>query len=496
MDSVLVEGERIKRAKQRIDYARPGALDAYAAVRQNPQATAEEWEKLANSFPLTFHRSAPATEAMFEHSLKALQAKHDKLGLAIHAGADINHETAPRMTTGCLALDYCLNGGVPRGFVGQIKGAENLGKTFIALKTCAEIIMRGGHAIWMAAERFDKGWARTCGIPIPFSKAEIYGAPLRNMPPMPPDQQALALAYNAAHPEGRNFVIMVGEKGNELLQAVLDATKQNVYDLIVIDSIAVLQKEARLAKQVGTESPGGEAKMFNDFCAKSESAFNTVEANYGKVLGTTYTCRCGLQVDKKADQHKVCADGQKSDWNKIELIGEALRTGILAINQLRDRGIMSHIQQKPDAGGGRGLRHAKGYDIEFQRAERLSTDYEGRPVVYGQNTIVQVVKSKIGPSDRTCVVQFVTNTIPGVCTAGQYNFLVDLIGVRFKEDEKIMGIGEMAGLIKQSGPYYYVGNERFQGQANLIKYLAAPENEHIRYLLRNAILEWIQRGAV
>jgi hypothetical protein len=280
----------------------------------------------------------------------------------------------------------------------------------------------------------------------------------------------------------------------------VEATECNVFDLIVLDSIAVLRRALVLDKKaVGDETMGGEAKLFNDFCTRLESAFNFVESQSGRVVGTVYKCKdCGASHKKKADI-KACKGKEKGKC-KVDTVndyGDPLRTAVLVINQIRDRGIGSYIPQRPDAPGGRGLRHAKGVEIEFQSGEAISVEHNGRLVSYGKRTIFTCTKSKVGAPNRVGAVEMHYETIPSISEAGDYNLWVDLFGCKFNRgDKKVQGLTEMAGLMEQRGAHIYLGEHRFHGQAALLAFLKSPDNAHVVQAIQASVSKWVQEGGM
>ncbi len=484
--------EKLYQIRNRIDLTQDGALESLIALDQ-AGAELSEYEELAKQFPIKFHKSIkPVSDTAHSRALAMLRKSGDKASLSIKTGAEISHEDPPRLSTGSLVMDWVLNGGIPRGFITQFKGAESLGKTFSALKACAETINTGGTVLWCAAERFNKDWARTCGIPIPYSQTEIARTE-------DPEQRDLMQGYNTGLKGGDRFSLLVGRNGNEVLQSIVEAVEHNVFDLVVLDSIAVLRRSLVLDKKnVGDETMGGEAKLFNDFCTRLESAFNFVESNVGKVLGTVYSCPdCGRVYDKKSDV-SACAAKKKGKC-KVEVtedLGDPLRSAVLVINQIRDRGIGSYIPQRPDAPGGRGLRHAKGVEIEFNSGEPLAVEHNKRLISYGKRSLFTCTKSKVGAPDRKGVVELHYESVPNVSLAGTYNSWVDLFGCKFKGDKKVSGLAELAGIMSQRGSHIYIGEQRFHGQAALKEYLSLPENQHVVQAIQATVLKWIQEGGL
>lgn len=486
--------ERIKQALARVDFERPGALAAFNEIKaKGKDATPEDYEKLSEDFRLQFvNRVAPASESGHARALAILRAKHDKGAMAIRSGAEIGYENPPRIPTGSLAVDYITNGGIPVGYITQLKGPEGMGKTFLALQAATQVLIRGGHVMWVAAERFDKDWARICGCPVHYSESEMKQADEGSHPRgMTRAQMQL---YNRIRPEGARFEIMVGRYGDDLLQAVCDVVALNQWDLVVVDSIAVLKSEKVLDdKQIGDVTPGGSAYMINDFCSRVEASFNSVEARNGRVLEETHTCvGCQRQFTKKSD-HKECVKlDKKPTFETTKVVGEPLRCAVIVINQLRDRGIMAPVPMAPDSPGGRGLKHLKGLEIELQSAVTQSTTYKGNAVVYGKLVVMRVSKSKVGPPERHCVVELWTDSVPGVSEAGRYNPVVDLMGAKFKDD-KIPGMAEMSGLVVYEQPWYKLGEHKEKGFEAFLTYLA--KNPEVMALLRQSILTWIRQGA-
>lgn len=520
MSGMVDDQERIRQALNRVDFERPGALatfnelkakrkltlkelkeaeDAGAtpemmeALRAQGPATPADYEAFAEAFRLQFvNRAPPATEGEHSRALAILRAKHDKGVMAIRTGAEIGYENPARIPTGSLAADFITNGGIPVGYITQLKGQEGLGKTFLALQTATQVLIRGGYVLWVAAERFDKDWARTCGCPVHYSEEEMRQAD-KGQHPKGLTREQMQL-YNRIRPEGARFEIMVGRYGDDLLQAVCDAVTLNAWDLVVVDSIAVLKSEKNLdEKQIGDVTPGGSAYMINDFCARVEASFNSVEARNGRVLEEVHTCTTCKNTFTKKSEHKECPDSKvKPKFETQQTIGKPLRVAVVVINQLRDRGIMAPVPQAPGEPGGRGLRHLKGLEIELQSAVPQSTTYNGVARVYGKLVVMRVSKSKVGPPERSCVVELWTDTIPGVSEAGRYNPVVDLMGARFR-DEKVPGMAELSGLVVYQQPWYILGEYKAKGLEAFLTYLG--QNPDVMALLRQSVLTWIRQGA-
>ncbi len=104
---------------------------------------------------------------------KALDMALAQLEKQFGKGSVMRLGESPRMTveaisTGSLALDIALGvGGVPRGRITEIHGAESSGKTTMAYHIVAEAQRLGGIAAFVDAEHsVDPEYARNLGVDI------------------------------------------------------------------------------------------------------------------------------------------------------------------------------------------------------------------------------------------------------------------------------------------------------------------------------------------
>jgi len=82
------------------------------------------------------------------------------------ATLDEMDDQVPRASTGCLVLDFLLDGGVPHGLITEIVGDYSTGKSLLGLQLCREVIKAGGVGIYLDSENaINKQWAvETLGI--------------------------------------------------------------------------------------------------------------------------------------------------------------------------------------------------------------------------------------------------------------------------------------------------------------------------------------------
>jgi len=140
--------------------------------------------------------------------------------------------------TGSLAVDRALGcGGLPRGRVVEIYGAESSGKTTLALLAIARCQAAGGVAAFVDAEHaLDPGYARRIGV----------------------DLEGLLVSQPDC-----------GEQALEITDALV---RSNAVDLVVIDSVAALVPRAEIEGEMGEAHVGLQARLMSQALRKLAGA--------------------------------------------------------------------------------------------------------------------------------------------------------------------------------------------------------------------------------
>ena len=138
------------------------------------------------------------------------------------------------MTTGSFAFDCALGGGWPKNQWHEVIGESSAGKTATILKTIAanQQINPEFHAMWIASEYFDKGYARMLGV-------------------------------------DTDRVLVVNERIMEnAFEITLSASEKRITDMCVIDSLPAMTpgEEAEKAMDEFTTAMG--ARLTNKFFRK------------------------------------------------------------------------------------------------------------------------------------------------------------------------------------------------------------------------------------
>jgi recombination protein RecA len=170
---------------------------------------------------------------------KALEMALGQIEKQFGKGSIMRLGQSPRMTvdvvsTGSLALDLALGiGGVPKGRITEIHGAESSGKTTIAYHIIAEAQKAGGIAAFVDAEHsVDPEYARNLGV----------------------DIDALLVSQPNT-----------GEEALEIMDALV---RSGAVDVVVLDSVAALVPKAEIEGEMGDSFMGLQARLMSQAMRK------------------------------------------------------------------------------------------------------------------------------------------------------------------------------------------------------------------------------------
>lgn len=144
------------------------------------------------------------------------------------------------ISTGSLALDLALGvGGVPRGRVTEIFGAESAGKSTLAQHIIAEAQKNGGMAAYVDVEHaLDPDYAARCGVNI------------------------------------ENLYISQPDYAEQALEITEALVRSGAIDVIVVDSVAALVPRAELEGDMGDPQMGLQARLLSQALRKLTSAIS------------------------------------------------------------------------------------------------------------------------------------------------------------------------------------------------------------------------------
>ncbi len=136
--------------------------------------------------------------------------------------------------TGCLSLDIALGvGGLPRGRMVELYGAEGSGKTTIGLQVVAEAQKRGGTAAFIDAEHaFSREYAGNLGVDLD------------------------------------ELLISQPDFGEQALEICDTLVRSGALSVVVVDSVAALVPRAELEGEMGDTHVGLQARLMSQALRK------------------------------------------------------------------------------------------------------------------------------------------------------------------------------------------------------------------------------------
>jgi len=152
-------------------------------------------------------------------------------------GEDAN-TAIPVISTGAFSLDLALGvGGLPRGRVVEVFGAESSGKTTLTLHVIANAQKNGGIAAFIDAEHaLDPGYARRLGVNVD------------------------------------ELLVSQPNSGEEALTITEQLVKSGAVDIVVVDSVAALTPQAEIDGNIGDSHVGLQARLMSQAMRKLTSS--------------------------------------------------------------------------------------------------------------------------------------------------------------------------------------------------------------------------------
>ena len=166
--------------------------------------------------------------------------RHFGRGAVMRLGEAIRDSRVGAISTGSISLDMALGiGGIPRGRVTEVFGAEASGKSTLAYHVMAEAQLTGGTAAYIDAEHaLDPGYAAKCGINI--------------------DELLVSQPDTA-------------EQGLEICEYLV---RSGAIDVVAVDSVAALVPKAELEGDMGDSHMGLQARLMSQALRKLTSAIS------------------------------------------------------------------------------------------------------------------------------------------------------------------------------------------------------------------------------
>lgn len=338
-----------------------------------------------------------------------------------------------RLPTGLLTLDLELRGGFPAGGISQVIGRKNAGKSWMIWQVIRQLQSMLGSKmkvlLAMTEIPADRSQARLAGVRISMGQAYVdetnRARRSNNLPQLSKEEVANLLDEVGTIHE------LHALSAEDFYDVILQGIDQNIYHLIVIDSIGNVMSAA-----------AQENDSVHDKTYAGSSGPNTVFLQQMTNLLT-----------------------MPNEW------GQVRDTCLIGINQVRDN--IKDPNKNYKAPGGNALEHAKLVDVYVESGGMMSNEIpvlkmtnEGMknvktPTAYGKQVNWKIEKGKAGMHEGG---------------RGQYVYHFDIGTADFFTDTIIAGL--TYGVIEGSGWYNLphpteTGKNLFrvQGRDNLVKLL-------------------------
>lgn len=173
------------------------------------------------------------------------------------------------ISTGSIGMDFALGvGGIPRGRITEIFGAESSGKTTLAIHVIAEAQKLGGVCAIIDAEHaFDRYYAEALGVDV------------------------------------NNLWIAQPDNGEQALEIAEQLINSGAIDVLVIDSVAALTPKTEIEGEMGDKNVGLQARLMSQAMRKLTGAIaktrtccifiNQTREKIGNIYGPAQTTTGG-----------------------------------------------------------------------------------------------------------------------------------------------------------------------------------------------------------
>ncbi|MFB3092075.1 MAG: recombinase RecA [Dehalococcoidia bacterium] len=166
--------------------------------------------------------------------------RHYGRGAVMRLGESDRYQPIEVIPTGSLALDLALGvGGIPKGRVAEIFGAEAAGKSTLAIHIMAQSQKMGGIAAYIDVEHsLDPVYAGNCGLKID------------------------------------DLLISQPDDAEQALEITEYLVRSGAVDVVVLDSVAALVPRSEIEGDMGDTHVGLQARLMSQALRKLTSAIN------------------------------------------------------------------------------------------------------------------------------------------------------------------------------------------------------------------------------
>lgn len=250
---------------------------------------------------VTVNNSAADKQRSLEEALSRMEKSFGK-GSIMRLG-ERTHMQVETTPTGSLSLDIALGGGLPRGRLVEIFGAEGGGKTTLTLHCVAEAQRKGGICAFVDAEHaLDPSYAARLGVDV------------------------------------NNLYVAQPDNGEQALEIADTLIRSGAIDLIVVDSVAALTPRAEVEGEMGDLQVGAMARMMSQGCRKLAATagragttvifINQIREKVGVIYGSPETTPGGRALKFFASVRMRVSRGEAIK-NGTEQVGNRAKVSVV-----------------------------------------------------------------------------------------------------------------------------------------------------------------------
>lgn len=210
------------------------------------------------------------------------------------------HMDVEHVSTGSLTLDLALGiGGLPKGRIIEVYGAESSGKTTLCLHAVAECQKMGGNAAFIDVEHaLDPVYAKKIGVDVD------------------------------------NLLVSQPDTGEQALEIIDTLVRSGAIDIVVLDSVAAMATRAEIDGDMGDSHVGVQARLMSQAMRKLTASIgktkcvaifiNQIREKIGVLYGNPETTPGGRALKFYAS---VRIDVRKGEpiKNGTEIVGNRVR---------------------------------------------------------------------------------------------------------------------------------------------------------------------------
>lgn len=210
------------------------------------------------------------------------------------------HMDVEHISTGSLTLDLALGiGGLPKGRIIEVYGAESSGKTTLCLHAVAECQKMGGNAAFIDVEHaLDPVYAKKIGVDVD------------------------------------NLLVSQPDTGEQALEIIDTLVRSGAIDIVVLDSVAAMATRAEIDGDMGDSHVGVQARLMSQAMRKLTASIgktkcvaifiNQIREKIGVLYGNPETTPGGRALKFYAS---VRIDVRKGEpiKNGTEIVGNRVR---------------------------------------------------------------------------------------------------------------------------------------------------------------------------